>query len=148
MTEIQDILNNASDCFVKDEENIPLGMAKVEPFDIELKAGAEERLATKCNKPYPIKGELRDKLKTTIKEMEEARVGANAPVTFAAPFAFPGFFAKRPRSNKLRLCVNFAPLNEETIPEAYPMPTISDILNNIGGKKYLSVLDLKSEYMQ
>ncbi len=146
--EINQILSDGKDALVKDEDAIPLGQAKVPPFDIKLKAGAEERLSSKYSKAYPVKGDLRDKLKSTLDEMTEAGVGKKPPVTFAAEFAFPSFFAKRPRSNKLRLCVNFSPLNAETIPEVYPMPTIEDVHTRLSGKRYLSVMDLKSGYMQ
>lgn len=147
-THLQEYFSRFKDCLVSDEESIPLGQAKVEPFDITLKDGGLDRLSTKFTKSYPVKGELREKLRQTLDEMEEAGVGRPAPPKFAAPFAFPGFFAKRPRSTKLRLCVNFSGLNEETVPEAYPMPTIQEIHEQLGGKKIISVMDLKSGYMQ
>ena len=39
-------------------------------------------------------------------------------------------------------------LNEETKPMLYPMPRIDTILEGLKGKKYFTVLDLKSGYYQ
>ncbi|KAH8415435.1 hypothetical protein KR222_001502, partial [Zaprionus bogoriensis] len=44
-----------------------------------------------------------------------------------------------------RLVIDFRKLNERTIPDRYPMPSIPMILANLGKAKFFTTLDLKSE---
>jgi len=54
----------------------------------------------------------------------------------------------RKKDLSLRLCVDFRQLNKRTIKDAYALPRIHDILDNLGGGKYFTVLDMKSGYHQ
>ncbi|KAJ8668594.1 hypothetical protein QAD02_010257, partial [Eretmocerus hayati] len=47
-----------------------------------------------------------------------------------------------------RIVVDTRPLNEITIPMAYPLPVIVDILDQVGGARYFTVLDCKSGFFQ
>ncbi|XP_078240212.1 uncharacterized protein LOC144586237 [Pogona vitticeps] len=49
---------------------------------------------------------------------------------------------------KVRLCIDFRKLNEVSKFDAYPMPRIEDLLEKLGGAKYLSSLDLTKGYWQ
>ena len=45
-----------------------------------------------------------------------------------------------------RLCVDYRALNRLTIPNKYPLPLISELLDKTRGKKSFTRLDLKNEY--
>ncbi len=45
-----------------------------------------------------------------------------------------------------RFCVDFKRLNSQTQKDSYPMPTIEEILNRLGGSKVFSRLDLVSGF--
>jgi len=49
---------------------------------------------------------------------------------------------------KLRLVIDYKKLNENTIPERYPMQDPSVILSNLGKAKYFSTIDLESGFHQ
>ncbi|KAH8294430.1 hypothetical protein KR054_002016 [Drosophila jambulina] len=51
-------------------------------------------------------------------------------------------------SKKKRLVIDFRKLNERTIADRYPMPSIPMILANLGKAKFFTTLDLKSGYHQ
>ena len=47
-----------------------------------------------------------------------------------------------------RMVIDFRSLNEQTVGDAYPAPNITDILHQLGGARYFSVLDLASGFHQ
>ena len=49
---------------------------------------------------------------------------------------------------KIRPCVDFRKLNAQTVPVAYPMPDLFEMINKAGGSDYFSSLDLTSAYNQ
>ncbi|XP_063911941.1 uncharacterized protein LOC135128792 [Zophobas morio] len=59
--------------------------------------------------------------------------------------------AKKPdssREKKFRIVVDFRKLNEVTLGDAYPLPNITDILDQLGRSRYFTVLDLASGFHQ
>ena len=58
---------------------------------------------------------------------------------------------KRPDSQgnpRWRMVVDFRDLNQRTVGDAYPLPNITDILDQLGGAMYFSVFDLASGFHQ
>jgi len=51
-------------------------------------------------------------------------------------------------NKRWRMVIDYRNLNEKTIGDAYPLPNICDILDQLGGAKYFSVLDLASGFHQ
>jgi hypothetical protein len=49
---------------------------------------------------------------------------------------------------KFRLVVDYRKLNEKTVGDAYPLPDITEILDQLGQTKYFSCLDLAMGYHQ
>ncbi|XP_023319373.1 uncharacterized protein LOC111694666 [Trichogramma pretiosum] len=49
---------------------------------------------------------------------------------------------------KWRLVIDYRMLNEKTIASAYPLPNITEILDQLGSSKYFSTLDLQSGFYQ
>ena len=64
-----------------------------------------------------------------------------------SPWASSILFAPKP-GGKLRLCVDYRYLNENTVKNTYPLPRIDTLLDQLKGHKYFSALDLASGYHQ
>lgn len=64
-----------------------------------------------------------------------------------SPWAAPVCMIPK-RDGSQRFCIDFRLLNAVTIKDAYPIPNIDDILDNLGNTRYLSTLDIKSAYWQ
>lgn len=58
-----------------------------------------------------------------------------------SPFAFPIVMAKRPGSDKLRMCVDYSLQNEQTLPLPFPIPDAREQLDKLAGKKFYFSLD-------
>ena len=64
-----------------------------------------------------------------------------------SPFASNVVLAKK-KNGQLRLCIDYRQLNSRTIKDNYALPRIDDILEQLSGNKFFSVLDMKSGYHQ
>lgn len=65
----------------------------------------------------------------------------------SSPWASPIVLVKKP-DNTYRFCVNYKRLNEVSLPDAYPLPFVSSILDKLRDARYLTTLDIKSAYWQ
>ncbi|GBG75276.1 hypothetical protein CBR_g19909 [Chara braunii] len=65
----------------------------------------------------------------------------------SSPYGAPVLFVRK-KNKDLRLCIDYRKLNAQTIRNAGPLPRIDDLLERLGGAKFLSKLDLKSGYHQ
>ena len=64
-----------------------------------------------------------------------------------SPWASSILFAPKP-GGKLRLCVDYRYLNENTVKNTYPLPRIDTLLDKLKGHQFFSALDLASGYHQ
>jgi Reverse transcriptase (RNA-dependent DNA polymerase)/RNase H-like domain found in reverse transcriptase len=64
-----------------------------------------------------------------------------------SPFASPVVLVRK-KDGKLRLCVDYRLLNNQTKKYAYPLPRIEEALDRLHGAKYFSSMDLASGYHQ
>ncbi|KAK0137210.1 hypothetical protein N1851_026595 [Merluccius polli] len=87
---------------------------------------------------------LRDRLKTELNNMErdsiickgmEPTQWVNALLT-----------CEKPKTHKLRVCLNPRPLNKAILRPYYPLPTLEDVTCKLAGAKYFSILDARSGY--
>ena len=80
-------------------------------------------------------------LQTHLKEnlplgkVRRSRSATSAPILFV-----------RKKDGTLRLCVDYRALNRLTIPNKYPLPLISELLDKTRGGKWFTRLDLKNGY--
>lgn len=65
-----------------------------------------------------------------------------------SPWNSPVVIVPKKGVDKTRFCTDYRRLNEVTKGDAHPLPNITEILDQLGGMKYFSTLDLSSGFHQ
>ena len=93
--------------------------------------------------PYPMSSEKRTAMHQQITDL--LKQGAIEPSY--SSWASPLLFVKK-KDNSWRICVDFRNLNAETKPDAYPLPRMSTLLQQIGQATLFTKIDLASGFHQ
>ena len=59
-----------------------------------------------------------------------------------SPQTSPVFFVGK-KNRKKRMVMDYRSLNEQTVKNNYPLPLITDLINNMGSKKVFTKMDLR-----
>ena len=65
-----------------------------------------------------------------------------------SPYGAPVLFVKKPRSNELRMVVDYRAINKLSKRNAFPLPRIDDMLDHLAGATTFSLIDLRQAYHQ
>lgn len=134
---ILDLLKKYKDIFAFDSAEVT--GAKVPPVQIRLRSG--EPVATRMRR-YSAKerAQLTSEVNKMLKE------GIIRPSI--SPFQANCLLVPKKNTAEPRFCVDYRPLNANTLSELYPLPRIDDILDSLSGSRVFSKMDLKSGYWQ
>ena len=119
------------------------------PSGVNIQTGVTHTIPLKPDSKPPIHGlcrmspaELEELQKQLTMYLEKGWI---RPSTSA--FGAPVVFAKK-ADGTLRFCVDYRALNAITIKNAYPLPRIDDLLDQLHGAQFFTSLDLTSAYHQ
>ena len=87
---------------------------------------------------------LRERLKVELDNME--RDGIICKVTEPTQWVNALVVCEKPKTHKLRVCLDPRPLNKAILRPHYPLPTLEDVTSKLTGAKFFSVLDARSGY--
>lgn len=95
------------------------------------------------SKPYhvPIKSQL--EIERQITELLKHQI---IEPSFS-PWSSPIVLVKK-KNGQYRFCIDFRKLNAVTLKDAFPLPRVDDMLDNLKGSKYFTILDLSNGYWQ
>lgn len=111
---------------------------RTEDHGIELRPNSKAPL----NRIYNMSPVETEVLRTYIKD----NLASGCIRPSKSDYGAPVLFVKKPESNALRLCVDYRGLNEITVKDRYPLPLISDILQQASQAKVFSKVDLMGAY--
>uniref|UniRef100_A0A670K9R6 CCHC-type domain-containing protein n=1 Tax=Podarcis muralis TaxID=64176 RepID=A0A670K9R6_PODMU len=104
---------------------------------IDLQPGAPLPVSRLYSLTEPEREALQDFLRKNLER------GFIRPST--SPTAAPVLFVKK-KCGELRLCHDYRALNKITIPDRYPLPLISELLERVQGAQVFTKLDLRGAY--
>lgn len=129
-------LNKFKQNFVNGTPSTP---ANVEPMQIRLK----DVNKTVCRRPYRLSPDERQVVRGKVSEL----LASNIIRPSSSPFASPILLVKK-KDGSDRMCVDYRELNDNTVPDRFPLPLISDQIDRLAGCHYFTVLDMASGYHQ
>ena len=95
------------------------------------------------SRPYQIPRAHQDFLRNKIASLLELDLIKES----SGPWSFPVVLVKK-KDGSLRMCVDYRKLNAVTTRDAWPMPIIDDLLQELGGARFFTTLDLYAGYWQ
>lgn len=94
--------------------------------------------------PRRIPFALKERLKTELDHMERDEIICK--VTEPTKWVNALVVCEKPKTHKLRVCLDPRPLNKAIMRPHYPLPTLEDVTSKLAGAKYFSTLDARSGY--
>jgi len=99
-------------------------------------------------RPYRLPDKHKQEVDRQINEMLENNLIRRSKSQWNAPLLVVPKKLDASGVPKLRVVIDFRKLNDVTIGDSFPLPNITDILDQLGNAKYFSTLDLASGYHQ
>jgi hypothetical protein len=121
-------------------------------FDLSISTKATPAMFHTINtgqvQPIVVRPRIQSKFqKVETKRHVESMLAAGQVVHSNSPWAAPVHIVKKP-DGSTRFTVDYRKLNDVTIKDNYPLPSISETINQLQGHCYYTKLDLKSGYLQ
>jgi hypothetical protein len=99
-------------------------------------------------RPYKLPQVHRQVINEQMEELERNKIIQPSESPWNAPLLVVPKKPDAEGNQQYRVCVDFRRLNQLTIGDAYPIPRIDEILDQLGRSRYFSTLDLASGYHQ
>lgn len=134
--EIQDLLKSFPDFFLQPKELPP-----VRPHDHHINLLPN-------TKPINVKPYRYPHLqKATISKLIMEMLNEGIIKPSHSPFSSPVLLVKK-KDGTWRFCVDYRALNAVTVKDHFPIPTVDELLDELGHAKFFTKLDLRSGYHQ
>ena len=121
-------------------KNIRLSSVSDAKLLIKHEINLSDNIPTTCN-PRPIPHSRRSAIDQQIQHFLESDCIEKSNSLYSAPIV-----PVVKKDGSIRMCIDYRKLNSKTIIANFPIPRSEDLLDDLKGCKYFSVIDLKSVY--
>ena len=132
---IQSLLNEFEDV-AQDFKGLPPHRGDLDHF-VKLKGYPKRQRRNRLSPP-----EFEELKKQCIDLFEQGRIRISS-----SPYAAPIILVRKP-DGSMRMCIDYRGINEFTVRDAYPLPRIDELLEQLRTAKVISHLDLQQGYNQ
>ena len=130
------LLAEEADAFAKDDNDVAFIP------DLELDLDLEDQTPVQKNYVHvAVPKPLYPEVKAYIEDLLNRNFIKKSSSSYSSPVV-----CVRKKDQSLRLCVDFGALNKKTRPNLHPIPRIQEMLDNLGGNSWFSVLDQGKAY--
>ena len=136
-------VNSSLESYIKQYPTVFEGLGCLsKPYHIQLDPSVKPVVTPLRNQPAA----LRDRLKATLDEMEKIKVikKVDQPTEWVNSLVI----VEKPKTKKLRVCLDPRPLNVAIQREHFQIPTLDNIATRLTGAKIFSKLDANHGYWQ
>ncbi|CAD6199495.1 unnamed protein product [Caenorhabditis auriculariae] len=133
---VKKLVSKFTDVFVQDDKD--LTQTPVFTHDIELLDDRPIRQKTR-HIPFGLRNEFRK----TLDEMLSKGVAEPS----SSPYASPVVLVKK-KDGTIRVCIDYREINKVIKQDSYPLPKMDSIVQDLGGNRFFSTLDLLAGYWQ
>lgn len=134
--QVINLLNKYESVFAQDITE--LGQCGIVQHEIHLTDPIPTR-----QKPYRVPYHLKSEMRNQINTLLEAGIIQPSKSAFAAPVLLV-----KKSDNSYRLVADLRKLNSKTVPDNFPLPNLSEMIDNLAGAKYFTTMDLTSGFHQ
>ena len=132
----ENLLLDECDVFSKNDS----GIGKIEIFKLKLNV-RDPKLVWKPYRTIP--RQLYSEVKQYLEDLITNNLIKTSYLSYASPMV-----CVRKKDRSMRLCIDYMELNKIIIPDGMSIPRKQDVLENLGGHKYFSTLDMSKAYHQ
>jgi hypothetical protein len=122
-------------------ESFTTGMPTTRVKTGELKIRLKDPNRTVQRRPYRLSADERRVMRERVDEL----LRANIIRPSCSPFASPALLVKK-ADNSDRMVIDYRELNNNTVPDRYPLPLIQDQISRLHGANYFTKLDCASGF--
>ena len=139
--EIKFLVMNSTDCFHLPGEKLP----STEILQHKIPTVDETSITVK---QYRFPPKLKDEITKQTDEMFKNGIIKHSDSSYKCPLWIVPKKTDKIGEKRWRLVLDFRKLNEKTTPDNFPIPNISEILEQLGNAQYFSTFDLASGFHQ
>jgi hypothetical protein len=99
-------------------------------------------------RPYPLPESQKEEVDQQVKQLLKEGIIVKSDSQWNSPLLVVPKKTGPDGKRKWRMVIDFRRLNEKTIGDAYPLPDITEILDQLGQSKYFMCLDMVMGYQQ
>ena len=137
--QVRQLLDEYKDIWPMDFNHLPVFRPELPPV-IPLIQGAQPVCRNRGRYTQPEREEIQRQIEHFL------AVGRIRPSS--SPWGAPVLFVPKKSGRGLRMCIDYRPLNQQTVKNRYPLPRIDDLLDQLSGARYFSSIDLLHGYHQ